>query len=156
MAKLITLEVPPPGAGLDTITVAVPSLAMAAAGTAAVKRVELTKLVATAVPPKLTTEEDIKFVPETVRVNAAPPANVLAGEMVMIAGKGLSLLTVEALPPPQPARKTRLIPPSTISSLIVRPLMTPLSREEGRTIANHTARCIAIIFLSAILGPSLG
>jgi hypothetical protein len=63
MVKFIAFEVPPPGAGLVTVTAGVPVEAMLAAGMAAVNCVELTNVVAAADPPKLTVEPATKFVP---------------------------------------------------------------------------------------------
>src|SRR5579862_8860441 len=94
MVKLIASEVPPPGAGLVTVTAGVPVEAMLAAGMAAVNCVELTKEVERADPPKLTIEAATKFVPLIVSVKAAPPATVLFGEMVVIVGVGLDPLDV--------------------------------------------------------------
>jgi hypothetical protein len=71
---------------LVTVTVAKPAEAMAAAGIAAVICLELTTVVATAVPPKLTTEEERKFAPPTVRLNAGLPAMLLAGDIVEMVG----------------------------------------------------------------------
>ena len=92
IVKLIALDEPPPGAGLVTVTTVVPGDAMLAAGMAAVNWVELTKVVASADPPKLTTEAATKFVPLIVSVKAAPPAAVLFGEIVVIVGVGLDPL----------------------------------------------------------------
>jgi hypothetical protein len=89
MLKFSAFEVPPPGAGLVTITAAMPAEAMAAAGMAAVNCVELTNVVLLAVPPKLTVEAATKFVPLIVSVRAAPPATTLFGEIVVIVGVGL-------------------------------------------------------------------
>jgi hypothetical protein len=86
MVKVTEFEVPPPGAGLVTVTAAVLAEAMAAAGTAAVNCVALTNVVVPAVPPKLTVEPVTKFVPLIVSVNAAPPAAALLGEIVVIVG----------------------------------------------------------------------
>jgi hypothetical protein len=86
--KLIAFEVPPPGAGLVTVTAGVPVEAMLAAGMAAVNCVELTKVVAGADPPKFTIEDATKFVPLIVSVKAAPPATALFGEIVVIVGVG--------------------------------------------------------------------
>ena len=86
MVKIIALEVPPPGAGLVTVTAGVPAEAMLAAGMAAVNCVELTKVVASADPPKLTIEAATKFVPLIVSVKAALPATALFGEIVVIVG----------------------------------------------------------------------
>jgi hypothetical protein len=65
----------------------VPAEAILEAGMAAVKCVELTKVVGTS-PPKLTVEDAMKFVPLIVRVKAAPPATALFGEIVVIVGVG--------------------------------------------------------------------
>jgi hypothetical protein len=94
MVKLIALEVPPPGAGLVTVTAGVPVEAMLAAGMAAVNCVELTKMVAGTDPPKLTIEAATKFVPSIVSVKAAPPATILFGEIVVMVGVGLDPLDV--------------------------------------------------------------
>jgi hypothetical protein len=115
MVKVNVLELPPPGAGLVTVTPRIPVEAMLAAGMAAVNWVELTNVVAGADPPKLTIEAATKFVPLIVSVKAALPATVLFGEIVVIVGvrEGVGL-TVEAVPPPHPARNKRLtVPPST-------------------------------------------
>ncbi len=87
-------DVPPPGAGLVTVTLKVPAAAMSGAVIAAVTWVALTNVVARAAPLKFTTEPETKFDPFTVSVNAAPPASVLAGESVVIAGTGLLIVNV--------------------------------------------------------------
>ena len=86
MVKFIALEEPPPGAGFVTVTAGVPVEAMLAAGMAAVNCVELTNVVATADPPKLTIEAATKFVPLIVSVKAGPPATALCGEIEVIVG----------------------------------------------------------------------
>ena len=86
MVKFTGLEVPPPGAGLVTVTASVPVEATLEAGMATVNCVELTKVVAGAAPPKLTIEAATKFVPLIVSVKAAPPATALFGEIVVIVG----------------------------------------------------------------------
>jgi hypothetical protein len=86
MVKFIALEVPPPGAGLVTVTAVVPVEAMLVAGMAAVSCVELMNVVAGAEPPKLTIEPATKFVPLIVSVKAAAPATALFGEILVIVG----------------------------------------------------------------------
>jgi len=92
--KLIALEVPPPGAGLVTVTASVPVEAMLAAGMAASNCVELRNVVASADPPKLTTEAATKFVPLMVSPKAVLPATVLFGEIVVMVGVGFDPLGV--------------------------------------------------------------
>jgi hypothetical protein len=86
MVKFIGLEVPPPGAGLVTVTGSVPDEPMLEAGMAALNCVELRNVVAGAAAPKLTIEAATKLVPLIVSVNAAPPATALFGEMEAIVG----------------------------------------------------------------------
>lgn len=89
IVKVTGLEVPPPGAGLVTVTVAGPAVETAVAGIEAVSCVELMKVVGSAVPLKLTTEVLMKPVPFTVNGKAAEPATVLDGESEVIVGAGL-------------------------------------------------------------------
>jgi hypothetical protein len=94
MAKVDVFELPPPGAGLVTVTAGVPVEAMLAAGMAAVNCIELTKVVAGADPPKSTIEAATKFVPLIVSVKAAPPGTAQLGEIAVIVGVGLGPLDV--------------------------------------------------------------
>jgi hypothetical protein len=82
-------DVPPPGAGLVTVTAAVPAVAISAAVIAAVSCVALTKVVVLAAPLNFTTDADTKPVPLTARVKAAPPAVALVGEREVSVGAGL-------------------------------------------------------------------
>ena len=87
-------EVPPPGAGLVTVTVAVPAVAISAAVIAAVNFVALTNVVVLEAPLNFTTDVDTKPVPLTVRVKAAPPAVALVGEREVAVGAGLLMVKV--------------------------------------------------------------
>ena len=87
-------EVPPPGAGFVTLTVAVPAVVISAAAIAAVSCVALTKVVVLAAPLNFTTDVDTKAVPLTVRVKAAPPALPLVGESEVAVGAGLLMVKV--------------------------------------------------------------
>ena len=87
-------DVPPPGAGFVTVTVAVPAVAISAAVIAAVNCVARTKVVVLAAPLNFTTDVDTKPVPFTVRVKAAPPAVALAGEREVSVGAGLLMVNV--------------------------------------------------------------
>ena len=90
-AKSNAPEMPPPGAGVETVTIAVPAAAMSAAVTAACKLVLETKVVARADPFHCTVEEDTKLAPVTVSVNAPPPTMVEFGLREPIARDGLGL-----------------------------------------------------------------
>lgn len=96
------VDVPPPGAGLVTVTLNVPAVAMSGAAIEAVTCVAFTNVVVLAVPLKFTTEDELKFVPLTVNVKAAPPANVLVGESDVSVGNGLFTVNGEfpEVPPP--------------------------------------------------------
>jgi hypothetical protein len=95
-------DAPPPGTGFATDTLKAPAVAMSPAVIAAVTCVALTNVVVLALPLKLTTAPETKFVPFTVNVNAAPPVIALAGESEVIAGTGLFTVNVEIpeIPPP--------------------------------------------------------
>ena len=80
---------PPSGAGLNTVTAAVRADAMSLAGMVAVSWVLLTSVVVRSAPSHRTTDEATKLVPSTVRVNSAPPAAVLSGEIDVNVGTGL-------------------------------------------------------------------
>jgi hypothetical protein len=120
--KFIGLDVPPPGAGLVTVTASVALEATLDAGMAAVSWVELTNVVTGAAPPKLTVDAASKFVPLIVSVNAAPPATPVFGEIVVIVGAGLDWLGGGGsigdglVPPPHPQTPIR----ATISSAMGR------------------------------------
>ncbi len=87
-------EVPPPGAGFVTVTVAVPAVVISAAVIAAVNCVAFTNVVVLAAPLNFTTDVDTKPVPFTVRVKAAPPAVALVGESEVTVGAGLLMVKV--------------------------------------------------------------
>jgi hypothetical protein len=87
-------DVPPPGAGLVTVTFAVPAVAISAAVMAAVNCVALTNVVVLATPLNFTTDVETNPVPFTVRVKAAPPAVALVGEIEVSVGAGLLMAKV--------------------------------------------------------------
>jgi hypothetical protein len=96
------LEVPPPGAGVITVTVAVPAVAMSAAVMAACKLVLETKVVVRGIPFHWIAEEEMKLVPVTVSVNAAPPDSTVLGLSDVAAGTGLPIVNVSGLEVPPP------------------------------------------------------
>jgi hypothetical protein len=82
-----------------TVTWAVPGVAIRSASTGAVTWVELTTLVARAVPFHRTTEPVVKPAPFTVSVNAGPPAVALLGLRELMLGVTLKLTKAEVTPP---------------------------------------------------------
>ena len=95
-------EVPPPGAGLVTVTFAVVATPRSLEGIWAVIFVELTKVVASGVPFQLTTELSTKFVPVTAKVIAPEPASTLTGASAVMVGTGMVLVTVKVMAPEAP------------------------------------------------------
>ena len=96
--KSTMFDDPPPGLGFVTETGNVPAVARSVAESPIVSCVLLTKLVARAVPLKLTDEELTKPFPLMVRVSDAEPAEAELGERYEIPGTGLPVtpLTVKA------------------------------------------------------------
>src|SRR6266850_2106302 len=66
------LDVSPPGAGLNTVTDAVPAVARSVVGMDAVTWDAETNIVVRSAPFQRTIDPLMKFVPFTVNVNAAP------------------------------------------------------------------------------------
>jgi hypothetical protein len=116
-------EVPPPGAGLDTVTIAVPGAVMSAAVIAACNWVPDTKVVARAVLFHCTVEDDTKFVPVTVNVKPGSPAKAEFGLSDTAVGAGLSTVKVNAVvvPPPGPGLDTvtMFVPPVAMSAEVM-------------------------------------
>ena len=81
-------DTPPPGAGLKTVTCAVPMLAMSLVEIAARTCVEFTNVVARSLPFHRTTEPVTKLLPLTVNMNGAAPADIVAGEIEETTGAG--------------------------------------------------------------------
>jgi hypothetical protein len=100
--KVAGAEAPPPGAGLVTITLRWPDVAMADAGTVTVSEVLVTLLGVKSVPPKLTVAPVTKVPPFTVSVNCPRPAVVAEGLRLEMVGVGLLTVKVNALDAPPP------------------------------------------------------
>jgi hypothetical protein len=121
IVKVRALEVPPPGAGLTTVTWAVPAVAMSPAAMAAVSWVAETKVVARGLPFQRTTELELKPLPVTVSVNAALPAYAVAGLRLVVVGTGLLTVKDSAfeVPPPGAGVTTvTLATPAVARSLV--------------------------------------
>lgn len=98
--KVCPPEVPPAGAGLKTVTEAVPAVAIFPAGTLAVSEVELTKVVVKSAPFQRTMDPATKFEPVAVSVNVEPPAVAEFGLMEVNTGTGFEEpVTVRTLEP---------------------------------------------------------
>src|SRR5262249_53297239 len=102
IVNVAATEVPPPGAGLNTVTEAEPAAARSLAAIEAWSLVVLTNVVVRAAPFQLTTELVTKPVPFTASVNAALPATTTLGESDVTAGTGLftAKLAAAEVPPP--------------------------------------------------------
>jgi hypothetical protein len=109
--KSTELEVPPPGAGVKTLTEAVPGLCRSPAPIDAFSCPELIKVVVRDTPFHWTTELATKLVPLTVKVIPALPAVAEAGETFDTVGTGLGCafivnVTGFDVPPPGAGLKT--------------------------------------------------
>jgi hypothetical protein len=98
MGKGTATDVPPPGAGVTTVTAAVPAAAISLAEMLAWSWVALTNVVVRAAPFQRTPDEGTKLFPVTVKVNAVPPAAALLGVSALSAGVGLVAVTPAPLP----------------------------------------------------------
>jgi len=96
IGKFCAFDVPPPGPGLTTVTLAVPAVAMSAAAIAAVNCVAEINVVVRFDPFHCTVDVVRKLLPVTVNVNAAPPAVALAGLRLLIEGTGFWMVNVSA------------------------------------------------------------
>jgi hypothetical protein len=88
MVTLRALDVPPPGAGFTTVTLALPATLRSDEGIWAESRPLFTKVVTRLDPLHWTTEEAMKPVPVTARLNPPPPANTPEGTDEVNAGTG--------------------------------------------------------------------
>src|SRR3954465_4868284 len=95
MVNVCPFDVPPPGAGLKTVTGKLPPVSRSLAGIAALSCVELMNVVVRALLLKLTTEPDMKPEPFTVRTKPAPPEVLDAGEILLIIGAGFGASMVK-------------------------------------------------------------
>jgi len=91
------LEVPPPGEGLRTATVAVPTTATSPAEIEEVSWVLLMKFVERLESFQRTVEPSVKFAPLTVRVKPLSPALAELGLRLVIAGTGLLIRRLKVL-----------------------------------------------------------
>jgi hypothetical protein len=105
--KATAFEVPPPGAGLTTLTSNDPVAERSEAGTCAVRLLALTYVVVRKAPFHWICEELVNPVPVTLKVNAVPFCGADVGERDPIVGTGLLILPPPADPePPHPVMAT--------------------------------------------------
>ena len=97
--NFIALELPPPGAGLNTVTDLLPTADREVAGILAVRRVLLMNVVASSLPLHSTFELSMKLEPTTFKAIDGLPLSLLLGEIAAIAGAGFCLVGVDAEPP---------------------------------------------------------
>jgi hypothetical protein len=105
MLNACGLDVPPPGAGLNTATCAVPDVAMSVVGIEARNCVADSTVVVRFAPFQRATDPATKFVPLTVSVKAELPATVEAGASPVVVGTGKlpeAMVNVRGLDVPPP------------------------------------------------------
>jgi hypothetical protein len=116
-------EVPPPGEGLSTVTLAVLTELMSAVVMAACKLVLDTKVVERALPFHWTVDVGMKFVPVTVNVKPTPPATAELGFRDAAVGEGLSTVKVAPLEVPPPGvgveTVTVTVPLAAMSAVVI-------------------------------------
>ncbi|MBI3061376.1 MAG: hypothetical protein HYY83_05295 [Deltaproteobacteria bacterium] len=108
---LVTVPVPEPLTvdGLNTVTSAVPAVAMSLEEIVACSLVPLTKVVVRFELFQRTTDADTKLLPVTVSVNPAPPVVALLGESEAAAGTGWLMVKVRAADVPPPGRGSNAV-----------------------------------------------
>jgi len=101
IVKVAAGLVPPPGAGLTTVTCTTP-VTFGSEDTVAVKEPFSCRVVVSSKPPKSICDEATKPVPVTVTVNEPLPSGSVEGEMALITGDGLvtAKVAAELVPPP--------------------------------------------------------
>ena len=104
--------VPPPGAGLLTVRVALPAVCRSPALICAVSDVALLYVVGSAAPFHRAVDEEMKLVPVSVIVSADDPAVTEAGPTEASVGTGFDCSAGFDEPlPPEPPDPLELVPP---------------------------------------------
>lgn len=131
--KLIATEVPPPGAGLITVTFALPALTRSKGGTVAWSRVLETSVVVSAAPFHAMADPLTNPVPVADSMSPALPATADVGVIDASVGVGFEIggagLPEEA-PPPQPTARPRHTAIATGQMLTRNTLMPGSSQSE--------------------------
>jgi hypothetical protein len=143
IVKLAGLDVPPPGGGLTTVTVAVPAVAISAARIDAVNCVELTKVVARFELFHCTTEPSAPFtklLPFTVRVKAWFPALRVCGDIEV--RTGTELVTKKETPLDVP-------PPVSEFDTVMVAVPAPVIRLAGTAAVS----CVGCVAFQVVVNP---
>ncbi len=127
-------DVPPPGAGVTTVIVAVPPLAISLARIVAVSDVALPTVVARGLPFTCTTDVPTKFVPVTVNANAAPPAVTVAGLIIVSVGAGGGGVMLSVTPFDVHALFTHAVGFSTVIVWLVPAVVASLAASAAVTV----------------------
>ena len=126
-------DVPPPGVGVNTTTVAVPGLAIRLAGTLVVIWLVLRKVVTSAFPFHSTSEPGEKLLPVTVKVNAVPPACAVVGDIALRDGFGKLICCWQAGSKTMPTKRAQKFKPGLRrKSLILGPFGLAYSSKRNR------------------------
>src|ERR1700694_2575705 len=122
-ANVRGMDVPPPGAGLTTVTESLAGAATSAAVMDAVSCVELTKVVVRLLPFHCAVEAATKLLPLTVKVKAGPLMIAVDGDRELTRGTGLAteILAVAEVPPPGAGLKTlrATVPAFAMSAAVI-------------------------------------
>jgi hypothetical protein len=110
IVKFTPLDVPPPGEGFTTVTVALPAVCRSAALTCAVITNEFACDVERGVPFHITVDDVMKFDPLAMMFMPAVPAAVEAGLIEVNEGAGFGIETLEPVPLPHATRPTEVNP----------------------------------------------
>src|SRR2546427_109468 len=125
MVNAPEFDVPPPGAGVNTVTDAVPCVAMSEAEIGAGSWVPLPNVVVRWAPFQCTMDESMKFVPVRASVKAAPPAIAVLGDREVSVGLGFGAVIVNVcgldVPPPGAAVNTvtEAVPAVAMSAAVI-------------------------------------
>ena len=138
IVNVIAADAPPPGAGFNTVSAAVPPAAMSMAGTTAVSCVPLTTVVASATPFHSTIVPATKFVPVSVSVKPAPPAVAVVGESIARTGCGL-----DVTPVPESNRVCGLSKASSVNVTVA--LRMPLAEGVNVTVIVQLALTASVV-----------
>ena len=127
-------EVPPPGAGVDTMTSAVAALATSAAEIEATSRLALTTVVGRGDPFHRATENASKPLPSIVSENAGSPARAPYGVSDVMLGTGFGTRASDASASNRRRRGTVVTPDARVSAT-----GKPVRRNASRIVVTSAA-----------------